>query len=109
MNILGQVVKRPFFVSDVPSQAGVLGIEIIKKIGLSFDATTNIPYLPKKSEPVRLARDTYLPASSATLVPINCFSDEVQSLATNVPGCHQVYANEVLLKPKEKRAHVYLP
>ena len=57
VNILGQVVKGPFFVSDVPSHAGVLGIDIIKKIGLSFDATTNIPYLPKKSEPARLARD----------------------------------------------------
>ena len=108
VNILGQVVKHPFFVSDVPGHAGVLGIDIIKKTGLSYDATTNIPYFPKKSEPARLARDIYLPARSATLVPINTFSDEVQSLSINVPGCHQVYANEVLLQPKDKRAHVYL-
>ena len=49
LRMLGREVAHPFFVTNVPGHAGVIGIDLIKKTGLSLDAITNQPYFTKKA------------------------------------------------------------
>ena len=47
--VLGQNVKHPIFVVDkIPGQSGVLGIDIIKRMGLGLDVISNEPYIVNK-------------------------------------------------------------
>ena len=55
-------MAHPFFVTNVPGHAGVIGIDLIKKTGLSLDAITNQPYFPKPAVAMAtLTKDVYIP------------------------------------------------
>ena len=64
--VLGRKILHPYFVCEnLPgSYSGVIGIDLIKKHGLSFDATTNQPYFEKTEKTLSaavLTKSVYLP------------------------------------------------
>ena len=69
LKMLGKEVVHPFFLTNVPGHAGVIGIDLIKKSGLSLDAITNQPYFPKAAVAMAtLTKNVYLPPRSKTIV-----------------------------------------
>ena len=110
LKILDQDIIHPFFVTNVPGHAGVIGIDLIKKSGLSLDAITNQPYFSKPAVTrATLTKSVYLPPRSKTCVKIKCSPNQsLQVLNVNIEGCPQVYCNEYLLEPKEEVASIWL-
>ena len=102
LKILDKEVEHPFFVTNVPGHTGVIGIDLIKKSGLSLDAITNQPYFPK-SEVSRatLTKNVYIPPRSRQVVNINCSPNELQVLQVNIRDCKQIYCDEILLHPNQ--------
>ena len=109
LRMLGKEVAHPFFVTNVPGHAGVIGIDLIKKTGLSLDAITNQPYFTKPAVAMAtLTKDVYVPARSKTLVKIKCEKNNLQVLTVNIPESRQIYCNEILVDPTEGVAKIYL-
>jgi hypothetical protein len=109
LNVLGKEIEHPFFVTDIPGQS-VIGIDLIKKFGISLNVINNKPYFVNQEPPeATLTRSVYIPARSRTCVNIkvphsnNNSKDKndakLQVLQIGVERCHQIYSDEVLLKP----------
>ena len=61
--LLGKEIEHPLFVVDsIPGQAGVLGIDIIKRFGLALDVITNKPYLIDQKIEATVTKEVFLPA-----------------------------------------------
>ena len=74
ITILGKRIQHPFFVCDLKKNQAILGVDIIRRLGLCFDAVSNVPYFsnpPPVAKAARLAKEVYLPPRSGTLCPIN--------------------------------------
>ena len=105
VEILGKTIEHPFFIVDkIPGQSGVIGIDIIKKFGLSLDVITNQPYFVNKFPEATVTKNVHLPARSRQKVkvkiPNNCLKKEGtnwQVLSINVPTCKQVHCDEVII------------
>ena len=117
VKILDKEIEHPFFIVDkIPGQSGVIGIDIIKKYGLSLDVINNEPYFVKQTPEATLTRDFHLPARSRqkvkVKVPKDCLSKNGpnwQVLAINVPSCKQVHCDEVIIDAgSDGFASVYL-
>ena len=116
--ILGEKVKHPIFVVDkIPGQAGVLGIDMIKRLGLGLDVITNEPYFINKSnlEQASLTKDIIIPARSRQVCKVKIPSkfinedENLQVLSISVPSSRQIFPDEVLIKAnKEGVAKVYI-
>ena len=117
VNILDKQVEHPFFIVDkIPGQSGVIGIDIIKKSGLSLDAISNEPYFVNKIPEATITKDIHLPARSRQKVkvkiPKNCLNKSGtnwQVLSINVPQFKQVHCDEVIVDANEDGfANAYL-
>ena len=117
VKILGKTIEHPFFIVDkIPGQSGVIGIDIIKKFGLSLDVITNQPYFVNKFPEAQVTKNVHLPARSRQKVkvkiPKTCLKKEGtnwQVLSINVPTCKQVHCDEVIIDASQDGfAHVYL-
>ena len=62
--VLGKDIKHPIFIVDkIPGQSGVLGIDIIKRLGLALDVIKNEPFIVNNSvNEASVTKDVYLPA-----------------------------------------------
>ena len=91
--LLGKEIKHPLFVVDsIPGQAGVIGIDVIKKFGLSLDVITNKPYLIDKLSRATVTKETVLPArcrhKCKIRLPSHCkekAKPNLKTLPINVP------------------------
>ena len=111
VTILGKRIQHPFFVCDLKKNQAILGVDIIRRLGLCFDAVSNVPYFsnpPPVAKAARLAKEVYLPPRSGTLCPINTLDDDQQILSISVAGAPQVFPSESLIQPTNKKASVYL-
>ena len=108
--ILDKTVKHPFFVIDkIPGQSGVMGIDIIKKQGLSLDVINNEPYFVNKKLEATITKDVFLPARSRQACKIKIpqhlikkgANQNLQVLQISVPSCQQIFCDEVLVEPNE--------
>ena len=116
--ILGQSVKHPIFVVDkIPGQSGVLGIDIIKRMGLGLDVITNEPYLVnKKIDEASITKEIIIPARSRQVCKVKIPAkfmkkgeDNLQILSVSVPSCKQIFPDEVLIQPNQEGvARIYL-
>ena len=116
--ILGEKVKHPIFVVDkIPGQSGVLGIDIIKRMGLGLDVITNEPYMVDKfRDQASLTKDILIPARSRQVCKVKIpgkfmdeNSDNLQILSISVPSSKQIFPDEVLIQPnREGVAKVYI-
>ena len=69
---------------DLKKNEGILGIDIIRRLGLCLDPVSNVPYFSStqaKAKAARLAKEVYLPPRSGTLCPINTENDDQQILS----------------------------
>ena len=110
LTIQNKTVLHPIFVCK-NLKSNILGHDFIKHHGLSYNAQTNMPYFtsPEKESTAVLAKSIYLPARSATMATIKVDSLGQQVLSINVPGCPQIYRNEVLIEACTVKKHkVYL-
>ncbi|MCP3852364.1 MAG: hypothetical protein GY694_19335 [Gammaproteobacteria bacterium] len=118
-NVLNKSIEHPFFVvNKIPGQSGVVGIDIIKKFGLSLDVINNQPFYVNSVSEATLTKDTYLPARSRQACKIrmpenimkNCKNDKkLQILQVDIPECRQVFCDEILCEATEDGyASVYL-
>ena len=119
IKILGREVTHPLFVVDkIHGQAGVIGIDFIKRHKLGLDVITNQPYFKTIVEPeATLTKDTFIPARSRQKCKIRVPKNVLQKnndgnltiLQIGVEKCHQVYCDEVLIDPDDDGvAQVYL-
>ena len=117
VKILDKEIEHPFFIVDkIPGQSGVIGIDIIKKYGLSLDVINNEPYFVKNTPEAILTKDFHLPARCRQKVkvkiPKDCLSKNgpnFQLLSINVPTCKQVHCDEVIIDASnDGYASVYL-
>ena len=108
--ILGRSIEHPFFVVDkIPGQSGVIGIDLIKKHGLSLDPLTNTPFFVNTIPEATVTKDVFLPARSRQAckirIPKSCVnknsSQNLNILQINVATCKQVFCDEVLLDANE--------
>ena len=115
--LVGKEIEHPLFVVDsIPGQAGVIGIDIIKRYRLSLDVITNKPYLLDQKSKATVTKETFLPAhcrhKCKIKLPSHCIEktkDNLKILQINVPTCRQIYVDEVLIDPTEDGyASVYL-
>ena len=115
--LLGKEIEHPLFVVDsIPGQAGVIGIDVIKKFGLSLDVITNKPYLIDKLSRATVTKETVLPArcrhKCKIRLPSHCIEKakpNLKILQINVPENREIYVDEVLIDPTEDGiATVYL-
>ena len=116
--ILGEKVRHPIFVVDkIPGQSGVLGIDIIKRMGLGLDVITNEPYLVNKFvDQASITKDIIIPARSRQVCKVKIppkfmkeNDDNLQILSISVPSSKQIFPDEVLIQPnKEGVAKVYI-
>ena len=81
VTVLGKKVTHPFFVCNLNKISAILGVDFLRRTGLSYDAVANKAYFPKSPKVARLAKEVYLPARSATLCPINSEDDSLQILS----------------------------
>ena len=109
-NILGRSFEHPFFVVDkIPGQSGVIGIDFIKKHGLSLDPITNTPFFVDTIPEATVTKDCFLPARSRQKckikIPKSCVnknsSQNLTILQINVATCKQIFCDEVLLDATE--------
>ena len=114
LQVLGKDIQHPFFVCDLPGQKGVIGIDFIKKHGLSNDVLTNRPHFVYSSPPeATLTKDVMIPARSRQAVnvkiPQNLYNNnKLQVLQINV-GKGQIFEDEVLLSADDYgHAKIYL-
>ena len=110
IQVLGKSVVHPIFVCQ-NLKSNILGQDFIKYHGLSFNAQTNQPYFAEPEETVKatLSKSVFLPPRSATMAEVNVNSLGQQILSINVPGCPQIYRNEVLIEACTVKKHnVYL-
>ena len=113
LHVLGKKIIHPFFVSDhLPGKyEGVIGIDLIKKHGLSYDAISNQPYFEKPEKLLSVAtlsKNVYLPARCSTKVKLDMPFDHLQTMMVDIPGCHQIFPSEYLLEPKNGHSICYL-
>jgi len=117
VKILDKEIEHPFFIVDkIPGQSGVIGIDVIKKFGLSLDVITNEPYFVNKIPEAIITKDVHLPARSRQKVkvkiPKNCLSKNGtnwQVLSINVPAYKQVHCDEIIIDANEDGfANAYL-
>ena len=116
--VLGQNVKHPIFVVDkIPGQSGVLGIDIIKRMGLGLDVISNEPYIVNKQiDEASVTKDIIIPARSRQVCKIKIPAkfmkkgeDNLQILSVSVSSAKQIFPDEVLIQPnKEGVAKVHL-
>ena len=80
LNILGKEIKHPFFIVDkIPGQSGVVGIDVIKKHGLSLNVITNEPFFVNTSPPeATVTKDTFIPARSRQACKIKIPNECIQ-------------------------------
>ena len=116
--VLGKDIKHPIFVVDkIPSQSGVLGIDIIKRMGLALDVIKNEPFIVNNLvNEASITKDVFLPARSRQLCNIKVphhfmikNDKNLQVLQISVPSCKQIFPDEILIKPNEDGfAKVYI-
>ena len=116
--VLGQKVKHPIFVVDkIPGQSGVLGIDLIKRMGLGLDPITNDPYFVNKfTDEASVTKDIMIPARSRQVCKVRIPSkfmtkgkDNLQILSVSVPSAKQIFPDEILIQPNcEGVAKIYL-
>ena len=117
--LLGREIEHPFFVVEkIPGQSGVIGIDIIKKHGLSLDVVSNKPYFIERKLPeATVTKDVYIPARSRQMckikIPKECIKknvkDSLQVLQVNIPTCKQIFEDELLLNASDDGyTNVYL-
>ena len=104
--ILGKTIEHPFFLVDkIPGQSGVVGIDLIKKHGLSLDPIKNTPFFVNTIPEATLTKDVFLPARSRQActiqIPKSCVNKNLQVLQINVATCKQIFCDEVLLEANE--------
>ena len=104
--ILGKTIEHPFFLVDkIPGQSGVVGIDLIKKHGLSLDPITNTPFFVNTIPKATLTKDVFLPTRSRQAckikIPKRCVNKNLQVLQINVATCKQIFCDEVLLDANE--------
>lgn len=111
ITILGRKIKHPFFACDLKKNEGILGIDIIRRLGLCLHPVSNVPYFSStqaKAKAARLAKEVYLPPRSGTLCPINTESDDQQILSVSVNVAPQIFPSETLIQPIDRKTNVYL-
>ena len=111
MKVLGKTILHPLFVCNNIKSQGILGQDFIRHNGLSFCAANNSVHFvtPEKQNQAHLSRSLYLPARSATMAEVQLTNLGQQTLAIHVPGCTQIYRNEVLLEENSDKNHnIYL-
>ena len=111
VKILNKTVFHPLFVCSNIKSNGIVGQDFIRHHGLSFCAQSYSPYFvtPTRPKTAILAKSVYLPARSATMAPVQVENLGQQTLAINVPGCPQIFRNEVLIEACSVKKHnIYL-
>ena len=115
--LLGKEIEHPLFVVDsIPGQAGVLGIDIIKRFGLGLDVITNKPYLIDQKIEATVTKEVFLPArckhKCKVQLPSHCIKNaknNLKILQINIPKCRQIFVDEVLIDPTaDGLATIYL-
>ena len=68
--VLGKDIKHPIFVVDkIPGQSGVLGIDIIKRLGLALDVINNEPFIVNNSiNKASTTKDVFIPSAADNYV-----------------------------------------
>ena len=116
--VLGKEMKHPIFVVEkIPGQSGVLGIDIIKRMGLALDVIKNEPFIVNSNiNEASVTKTTFIPARSRQLCNIKVPShflkknnENLQVLQISVKSCKQIYPDEILIQPNEDGfSQVYL-
>ena len=89
----------------------ILGVDLIRRLGLCFDAASNLPHfsMPRsKVKAARLVKEVYLLHRSSTLCSINTENDDQKFLTVSIKGASQVFPSESLIQPIWKKTNVYL-
>ena len=114
MKVLGRTIVHPFWVCSNLSRnsGGILGIDWIRRNKVSLNAITGAPQFEVATTPMSnavLTESIFLPARCATLASVEVEREGQMSLSIKVPGCPQIFENEVLINSNSsRRAQVYL-